>query len=261
MPPLNLKRNSDLDWELFAKIDPYYAVATKDQYHKSNLDDAVVVQFFESGKEQVDHVLQIIDAHLAPGFRPQRALDFGCGVGRLVVPLGTLCQSVVGVDVSISMLAEAKKNCDMHGISNVELILGDDELSRVPSGPFDFIISHVVLQHIPVKRGLRMAELLIDRLQEDGVGVLHFSYETEKSKVRRLIPWARKTIPFVHNIFNLIEGKQLSYPLMQGNRYPLNSILRLLQDKHCDSVYVRFTNYPGNYGVILFFKKMILGSI
>jgi SAM-dependent methyltransferase len=261
MPPLNLKRNSDLDWELFAKIDPYYAVATKDQYHKSKLDDETIAQFFESGKEQVDQVLRIIDAHLVPGFRPQRALEFGCGVGRLVVPLGTLCQSVVGVDVSASMLAEAKKNCEMNRLSNVQLIRGDDELTRVPSGPFDFIISHVVFQHIPVQRGLRIAELLIDRLQEGGIGVLHFAYETEKSKVRRLIPWARKMIPFVHHMFNLLEGKQFSYPLMQGNRYSLNSILRLLQAKRCDSLYIRFTSYPGNYGVILFFQKVALVSI
>ena len=261
MPSLNLKRNSDLDWEQFAKIDAYYAVATKDQYHKSNLDDKVVAQFFKSGEEQVDQVLQIIDAHLVPGFRPQRALDFGCGVGRLVVPLGGLCQSVVGVDVSVSMLVEAKKNCKMRGISNVELIQGDDELTRVPPGPFDFINSHVVFQHIPVKRGLRIAELLIDRLQEGGVGVLHFAYETEKPKMRRVIPWTRKTIPFAHNIFNLIEGKQFSYPLMQGNRYSLNSILRLLQAKRCDHLYTRFTSYPGNYGVILFFQKVTLASI
>jgi hypothetical protein len=104
---LNLKRNSDLDWEQFAKIDAYYAVATKDQYHKSNLDDKVVAQFFESGEKQVDQVLQIIDAHLVPGFRPQRALDFGCGVGRLVVPLGGLCQSGDGLIPSSSIFATA----------------------------------------------------------------------------------------------------------------------------------------------------------
>ena len=191
MPSLNLKRNSDLDWEQFAKIDAYYAVATKDQYHKSNLDDKVVAQFFKSGEEQVDQVLQIIDAHLVPGFRPQRALDFGCGVGRLVVPLGGLCQICrPGVDVSVSMLVEAKKNCKMRGISNVELIQGDDELTRVPLGPFDFRfqLTCSLGTHIPVKRGLRIAELLIDRLQEGGVGVLHFAYETEKPKMRRVIP-------------------------------------------------------------------------
>jgi hypothetical protein len=56
MPPLSPKRNSDLDWELFARIDPHYAVATKDQYHKGNLDDETIALLFESGKEQVDQV-------------------------------------------------------------------------------------------------------------------------------------------------------------------------------------------------------------
>lgn len=253
-------RNSDKDWEQFGRIDPYHAVATKEQYRKENLSDSALAEFFASGKQQCDDVFRIIHTYLAPGFRPTRTLEFGCGVGRMVIPFAERCPHVVGVDVSESMLVEAQKNCAQREISNVEFIRGDDDLTGV-SGSFDFIHSHVVLQHIPTKRGERITKHLIERLQAGGVAVLHFAYSTDKSWLRRAIQWVRKTIPGTHNVLNLLEGKAFGYPLMQGNRYSLNTIFRLLQANGCDHSYVRFTSYPANYGVILFFQKTPFPSL
>jgi len=67
----------------------------------------------------------------------------------------------------------------------------------------------------------------------------------------------RKSIPGVHGVLNLLDGTAFDYPQMQGNRYNLNTIFRMLQANGCADLYVRFTNYPGNYGVILFFRKGI----
>lgn len=187
-------KSSDKDWEQFAKIDAYYAVATQERYRKENLDSEAIASFFESGRCQLAEVLEIVCAHLVPDFRPMRALDFGCGVGRMIIPMARVCRSVVGVDVSPSMLAEAKKNCEERGASTVVLVLGDDALTRV-SGAFDFVHSHVVFQHIPTDRGERIAARLIGLLQADGVGVLHFTYSTEKSRIRRAIPWIRRRYP------------------------------------------------------------------
>ena len=252
--------NSDNDWEHFARLDPYYAVATHEKYHKDNLNEDVLREFFESGQRHMEEIFKIIHTHLVSTFRPVRALDFGCGVGRLVMPLAAMCTSVVGVDVSESMLLEARANCARQGISNVEFIKGDDELSRVV-GPFDFINSHVVLQHIPTGRGEKLVKGLIDRLQNGGVGVLHFAYSAGKTRIRRAIPWVRKSIPGVHHVLNLLQGRAFDYPLMQGNRYHLNTIFQMLQVNGCDHSYIRFTSYPGNYGVILFFQKTALGSL
>lgn len=246
--------NSDDHWERLAKVDAYYAVATKDQYRKERLDNDAFVEFFNSGNQQCDHIFRIIHAYLAPEFRPTRTLEFGCGVGRMLIPFARICPEVVGVDVSDSMLLEAKRNCEQRGISNIEFVKGDDGLTRV-SGTFDFVHSHVVLQHIPTTRGERITKNLIDRLREGGVAVLHFAYSTEKSRLKRAVPWMRKTIPGVHNVLNLLQGKPFGYPLMQSNRYRLNSIFRLLQANGCDHCYVRFTSYPANYGVVLFFQK------
>ncbi|MEO8464796.1 MAG: class I SAM-dependent methyltransferase [Gammaproteobacteria bacterium] len=255
-----LTNNSDKDWEHLGKIDAYHAVATKEQYRKGNLNADTFSEFFESGRRQCDTVFEIVEQHLAAGFRPMRTLEFGCGVGRMLIPLAERCPHVVGVDVSESMLVEAKRKCEERGITNVELVRGDDELRGV-SGDFDFIHSHVVLQHIPTKRGERITARLVELLRPGGVAVLHFAYATEKSRLRRSIPWMRKSVPAVHGVLNLLEGKAFGYPLMQSNRYNLNTIFRLLQAKGCDHSYVRFTSYPANYGVILFFQKTALPSL
>jgi len=254
-----LTTKSDKHWECFGRIDPYYAVATHERYHKDNLNEDALKEFFESGQHHIEEIFKVIHTQLVPGFRPVRAIDFGCGVGRLVVPLAAMCTSVVGVDVSEYMLLEAKRNCESRGISNVDLVRGDDKLTRV-LGSFDFINSHVVFQHIPTRRGEQLLKGLIDRLQGGGVGVLHFTYSTDRSWIGRAIRWTRKSIPGAHGVLNLLQGRAFDYPLMQSNLYHLNTIFGILQANGCTDMYVRFTDYPGNYGVSLFFKKT-LGSL
>ena len=134
--PLN---NSDKDWKLFGKTDPYYAVLTAPEYH-GQLSDKTRERFFESGEQHIAKMFSIIREHLDPNFAPRSALDFGCGVGRLLLPLARRCDEVTGVDVSPSMLAEARRNCDATGAKGVRLVQGDDALSNV-RGSFDLIHS------------------------------------------------------------------------------------------------------------------------
>ena len=87
-------------------------------------------------------------------------LDYGCGVGRLVVPFSKIGAHVVGMDVSESMLEEAKINCDSNGLDNVVLLKADDNLSALDH-KFDLINSYIVFQHIPVSRGLTILKNMI----------------------------------------------------------------------------------------------------
>jgi SAM-dependent methyltransferase len=248
--------NPDKDWENFGRTDPYYAVATHDKFHRDKLNEDAFREFFAVGERHVMEVFEIVDKHFVPGFRPARGLDFGCGVGRLVVPLSQRSDFITGVDVSEAMLLEAKRNCEGRGIQNVEFVKGDDELTRV-QGSFDFVNSHVVFQHIPTKRGEKLLRALIDRLRPGGIGVLHFAYSTEGSWMRRAIRWMRKSIPGIHGLLNLFSGKAFDYPQMQGNCYRLDRVFRMLQANGCVDLHVRFTKYVDYYGVILFFQKSV----
>jgi 2-polyprenyl-3-methyl-5-hydroxy-6-metoxy-1,4-benzoquinol methylase len=89
-------RNTDRDWEKFGASDPYLGVLTHEQYHRANLTDESKEAFFKSGHDYIADVSKKIRTYLDPAFTPCRSLDFGCGVGRLVVPLAGISDHVVG---------------------------------------------------------------------------------------------------------------------------------------------------------------------
>jgi 2-polyprenyl-3-methyl-5-hydroxy-6-metoxy-1,4-benzoquinol methylase len=251
---------TDKAWEYYGKEDPYYGVLTQERYTAKKLSEEAKEEFFATGERYVESVLKTVRDHLDPSFRPTRALDFGCGVGRLALPLARVSDSVVGVDVSESMLAIAEANGREQGLANVTFVKGDDSLSRV-SGRFNFVHSFIVFQHIPPNRGAVIFKRLIDLLQDNGIGVLHvtYSYAGTVRLGRKLLKAAKQSLPFFAGTLNVLKGKPFGEPTMQMNEYDLNQLLRILQESDCHDIHVRFseTSVQGHpfYGVSLFFQK------
>ncbi|MBV9670709.1 MAG: class I SAM-dependent methyltransferase, partial [Acidobacteriales bacterium] len=166
------------DWETFGETDPYFGVLSHEQYRKDNLTADALREFFVSGEEHVQEVMQAIRTHCAPQFRPQRTLDFGCGVGRLLIPFARVSGQAVGVDISPGMLATARKNCDDASVQNVTLVQGIDRVE----GEFDLIHSYIVLQHIPQKLGMSILDSLFERLRDDGILAVHLTFFNQVSR-------------------------------------------------------------------------------
>jgi SAM-dependent methyltransferase len=247
MPKRNDLR-TDSDWEHFAQTDPYWAVLTCDQFRRGNLDAGTRGAFFESGEEHIGWVELTARTHLDPGFAPRRALDFGCGVGRLLLPLAKRCAEVVGVDVSDTMLREAETNCRTAGVDNVTLVKGDDELSGV-AGHFDLVHTLMVLQHIPVGRGVRLFRRLVDLVGPGGCGVLHVTYGPPlyqaKNRLRALA--GALVRPF--------RSRPSDEPRMQMNLYPLNDLIQIVQESGAPTIHAAYMNQAGHYSVVLLFRK------
>ncbi|MBU6321217.1 MAG: class I SAM-dependent methyltransferase [Patescibacteria group bacterium] len=64
-----------------------------------------------------------------------RLLDLGCGTGELAVPLATHFESVIGLDPSAEMLAEAKERAKREGVANIEWCEGRAEEVDPSYGP------------------------------------------------------------------------------------------------------------------------------
>src|SRR5262245_35218330 len=105
-----LRDNSDKAWEFWGSIEPYWAVCSKADFLLGKIDDASRLDFFQSGEDHVEWLFGTIADHVEPDFRPRVALDFGCGLGRVAIPLAKRCECVIGVDVSDTMLGQARKN-------------------------------------------------------------------------------------------------------------------------------------------------------
>lgn len=238
-------------WERLAETDPYFSVATFDQFLGSNLDESAQTDFFRTGAEYVDNLWRDLEILIGHEPRPARALDFGCGVGRVLAPLAQKCGSVVGVDISEQMLAEAKKNCGFRDISNVEFIVADRFDAAKES--FDFIHSFIVLQHIEPRLGLSLARSMIASLGPGGVGMLHFTYVDPSTAHKRLKSFIYGKLGPLRSSINKIRGRA-DTPWMPMHAYNLNEIFRLLQEEGCQNVSVRFTHH-GLFGAMVFFEK------
>lgn len=235
-----MSKRSDRDWEVWGKTDPYFAVVSHPKFRKaelaSNLDE-----FWLQGETEIEQVVQryeLVFGSLSRG----RALDFGCGVGRLSLPLAKRFSRVVSVDISRSMLAELTKNAARVGLDNINGELSDDELSRI-SGKFDFVVSVIVLQHVPVRRGMAILERLIEKIAPGGGCHLHLSLHRRTSASVRIGYWIRDHVPFARPIMNFLVGLPTSQPGMQMNAYPVNSVLDLFQKAGMSDIVVTLSDH------------------
>lgn len=245
-----LLNQPDRDWEKIGRKDPYFGVLRHKRYRTGNLTAETRAQFFQSGEARIKAVLGAVRQHFGTELAPRRALDFGCGVGRLLIPLAQVSQEMTGVDISAAMLAEARENCAARGLQNVRLARDLSELD----GTYDFVHSHIVFQHMRVARGEAVFAELLRRLTPGGIGVLHFTYAQARlsQKVNGVLIGH---VPFGAHLVNLLKGTKPFAPHLQMNNYRLDRLFRALQRENVTDLHVELTDHSGHFGVVLYFRK------
>ncbi len=124
--------------------DPLWAILTDNKKRGGKWDTK---DFFTSGRKEINEIMDYLD-NLDITVNRGNAFDFGCGVGRLTQSLCYHFERVTGVDISNTMIENAKKfnkygdNCTY--ITNVE-----SHLKCLETGTFDFVYTNIVLQHMP----------------------------------------------------------------------------------------------------------------
>ncbi len=131
------------NWEAFGRDDPLWAVLTEPTARGGRWD---LDEFLARGEHEVAAALAELDQLGASPVRG-RALDFGCGVGRLTQALADRFERCDGVDIAGSMIAEARR-VNRRG-DRVQYHVNDaPDLELFASGTFDFVLSFIVLQHM-----------------------------------------------------------------------------------------------------------------
>lgn len=230
MPP-----TSESDWRKWGERDPYFAVVSWQEFSSDKLEPNRKL-FFETGQNDISNVLSTA-GRLYGDMNLERALDFGCGVGRLVLPLATRFKEVVGVDISERMIEEAARVCDEAGITNVEFVLSDGTLSKL-TGEFDFLHSYNVLQHIPVDLGLRVTDHLLRRLRPGGIICLHYSIKRTLSPIKATAYAVKHFVPFGKTAMNLLQSRPVDAPIMQMNNYPLDKLTSLFEKNGVEDLFM-----------------------
>jgi 2-polyprenyl-3-methyl-5-hydroxy-6-metoxy-1,4-benzoquinol methylase len=252
MTEQHVDTSTDIAWEEWGSRDPYFGVITDPKYRRSEINEQRRREFFESGELHVHGILSTIRKHIEPGFAPRSILDFGCGVGRLLGPFASIADDVIGLDVSPSMLLEARRNCDERQLRNVSLLASDDSLSAL-GGSFDLIHSCIVFQHIPVDRGRALFAKLLQHLRPGGVGAIQLTYsKTRFASTHGIAPAPPATMPAPNASAQLVAAG--ADPEIQMNPYNVNEILFLMQCCGVQRFHVEFSDHGGELGVYLFFS-------
>jgi SAM-dependent methyltransferase len=137
-------RGNKSAWEDWGTVDPLWAILTDPNRRDGKWD---LNEFFASGQELIDTAVRDGETLGLPATK-KCALDFGCGVGRLTRALTKHFEQAVGLDIAQSMVSEAKRlNADVEGCTF--LVNPDDDLRTFDDKNFDFIVTVLVLQHIP----------------------------------------------------------------------------------------------------------------
>lgn len=156
------------NWTDLGSSDPMWAILA-DPAKKGNRWSQE--EFFESGRQDIQKILERLKSAALP-ISFGRALDFGCGIGRLTQALAEKFELVDGVDISDSMINHAKKLNRFPNKAFYHLNKRAD-LSLFQSNQYDFIFTLICLQHMP--RSLQQKYIgEFVRLLKPGVGVLYF---------------------------------------------------------------------------------------
>lgn len=234
-------RDTDADWRKLGATEPYWGVLSHPDYLSDNLTPERVAAFYASGVAYVDDVLARFD-HLF-GARPRGpALDFGCGAGRLTEPMAAQMGQAAGYDISPGMLAEARRR-------------GGRALyvSELPDGPFVWINSFIVFQHIPPARGMVLLEALLARLAPGGLVSLHLTIWREPHlKPAAPAGWRRFAGPLIalrRKLRPQAPGAIMMYD------YDLSAVVEACNRAGIADLTLVATDHGGHHGAIVLGRK------
>ncbi len=185
------------DWNERAREDPYYYVA----FGRRDQDDT---EFLATAAD----VVRDLEGELKrfPASNPssaRRALEIGCGPGRLMRPMSRHFGEIHGIDVSDEMVAQAAEKLRDIPWAHSHHASGSD-LAQFPSDHFDLVYSYAVFQHIPS-------------------AAVVFSYLRETVRVLKPGGFARLQI-------NGLPKTARAYTTWEGVRIPADEVRRFTEE-------------------------------
>lgn len=153
-------------WEYLANDDPMWSILSDDSKkgNRWNSDE-----FFEIGRRDAKGFVEYV-RHFVPSIGDARGLDFGCGIGRLTQAHAAYFKEMVGVDISEKMISIAKAY-NKFGSRVKYMVNPNPDLSILDSDSFDYIISHIVLQHVPTAIHQKYVREFVRLLKKGGAGL------------------------------------------------------------------------------------------
>ena len=185
------------DWNLRTEVDTYYFIG----FESPNRE-----LFWEMGKNRVKKYQETILKNYDTD--KMKALEVGCGIGRLLIPLSKIFEETIGVDISENMVKKCKEN--INDIANCNVMVNNGlDFENLESNYFDFCLVNTVFQHIPKKEIIINYIKEIHKVLKPG-GIFHFNiYTNDDVRSNRFSPNTRFGVTFsTGEIFNILENNE-----------------------------------------------------
>jgi 2-polyprenyl-3-methyl-5-hydroxy-6-metoxy-1,4-benzoquinol methylase len=224
-------------WERIASSEPYYAVITQPQYLGAPTP-AVRRAFFDSGDAYVDSLLTRVTT-VGGGSTPPTVLEFGCGPGRLAYAFARRGFAVTAVDISPTMLALARRNAEERNIASIQFQLVEEFLAG--DATYGLVNATLVLQQIEPDAGKEILRHLASRVAPGGT--LHFQlpFRTVRSLASRAMIAARRSIPGVNALMNVVRRRPAEVAVLVPHVYPIDDVLVIIRESGLDVRNVELT--------------------
>lgn len=241
-----MERDTDMDWRTLGASEPFWSVLTEERFRQDRMDENARRAFYATGTSDIRFVLSRI-ALMIENFRPLRALDFGCGTGRLTLAMARRADAVTGIDISPDMLAEATRAAGEYSIGNARF------LESLPEdATYDWINSYIVLQHIPPRRGYALLDELLGRLAPGGVCSIQVCVLREQDNAREFVGYGAFW-SFDGEVARLgLDNDSRSQGTVRMYDYDLNRIIAIFLSHNVEPFGIAPTNHGGHRGVWLF---------
>ena len=232
-------------WDEFGRRDPYWAILT-DPAKKGNKWD--LDEFFRTGEHEVDDVLAWVES-LGVTTRRGRALDFGCGAGRISQALGRHYEHVIGVDIAPSMIALANKH-NRRGEKCRYVLNEHADLRQFKDSSVDFIYSRLVLQHLRPKVIKAYVAEFARLLDVGGVAVFNVPASPLDTPVAPGSLKALAPMPLVklYRRLHRTLDDRWRFPNMEVNGVPPEELVPLIKASGANVVHVRPDQTHGDAG-------------
>lgn len=156
------------NWERAARVDAADAVLTRPSIFDRSRDDQEVL---EIGEAEANQVVADFESHTGKNPSDSVVLDYGCGIGRIAVPLAERFKQVDAVDVAPTMIKQARKYAEQRQVGDRINFwrVGEPELRSVPDNHYDLIVAAITIPHIAPPNNTISLAALVGKLREGGV--------------------------------------------------------------------------------------------
>ncbi|MFB0564643.1 MAG: methyltransferase domain-containing protein [Candidatus Aminicenantaceae bacterium] len=241
--PYNLHELKSV-WEKHARHDPLWAILSYPQQKGRKWQMA---HFFRTGEMEIDCLVGQMTKLRKPAERV-RALDFGCGVGRLSQPLCRYFREVIGVDISPTMISLANA-LNQYG-EQCRYIQNDrDNLSMLPDDSIDLVYSNIVLQHIPPYTAKEYIREFLRIAKADGIVIFQLpshrkpvSNATEKPQAMPVEAYQARILALSEPSRRILPGQSATIPLRIINDTPLSWRTNAVSPLRCGNHWLNADN-------------------